>query len=775
MKKIFLLLVIIFYCISCIAEDNSIDSLYKILNKYKNNDTAFIKTKIAIGETESIFRISYWDSLITDCNYLLKKYSDTVYQKVFIACKAQSLNNIGFLKDNEGHPRSAIEYYLKSLALQRQIKDLKGEAITLNNLASSYYEIGENEKAIKYFTQSLKIQELINDKAGMAYTLNNIGGIYDNQGDVSKALEFYLRSLKLNEELNDNQGMVHALNNIGTIYDNQNDLVKALEYHQKCLSIREKINDQKGIANSLNNIANILKKQKKIKEALQYYLNAKKIQEQIHDNNLALTLKNIGNLYIAFGDPDCNKSPQICKEQGIKKAIGYFTTGLQLAVSRENKTALAYLYNGLADAYYSLNNYSQALEYGLKSLSIAQELGYPENIKVAAKTLKQIYFKQNNPKKALEMYELYVAMKDSIENEQTRKAAKSQEYKYQYEKREAQLKFEQDKRNALAAEARRKQQIVLTAMVIVLLIVVVFSIFMYNRYKLTQQQKQIIEKQKEEVENQREVAEHRRILAEEQKHIIEEKNKEITDSITYASRIQQAMLTSQDYIKNYLGQNFFIYYMPKDIVSGDFYWATYHKNIFYLITADCTGHGVPGAFMSLLNMSFLQEIIVEKNIVKPAEILNEQRNKIIKALNPTGTENSKDGMDCVLIALDIQNKILNFAAANNPLYLVRNNELIEYKPDKMPVGLSGQESKSFTNFEVQLQAGDTIYTFTDGYADQFGGPKGKKFLYKQLKELLLSISDKSTEEQKNILASVMNDWKKDVEQIDDILVIGIKI
>jgi len=762
--------------VTAFAGQNPPSKSIKIQVSKPADDTTLMQLKIEKGESESIFRITYWDSLSKECDRLIAKHTNEKIKRILTSYKAQSINNIGFINDNEGDTKSAIDYYKKCLEIQKSINDERGEAISLNNLGSSYYSIGENENALDYFIQSLTMQQKNKDKSAMAYTLNNIGGVYDNQGDVSKALEYYLQSLKIDEELKDNQSIVHALNNIGAVYDNQGELTKALEYYTKSLKIREELKDSKGIANSYNNIANILKKQKKYKTALQYYEQASKLQEKISDkNNLALTLKNIGNVYLTIGDPSCEEKEEECKKKGAEKAINYFSRALELAKENESKLGMAYSLNGLADAYFFKNQTQEALQYGLKSFEIAKGLGYPENIKVAANTLKNIYQKLNNHAKAYEMLTLYISMKDSIENDKLRKESKSQEYKYQYEKRESQLKFEQDKRNAIAAESKRKQQITLTAVIFVLIIVVVFSVFMYNRYKLTQQQKLIIEKQKEEVDHQRILAEQRQQLAEHQKEIIEEKNKEITDSITYASRIQRAILTSDEYIKTHLPTDYFIYYLPKDIVSGDYYWATYHKETFYLITADCTGHGVPGAFMSLLNMSFLQEVIVEKSILQPAEILNEQRRRIIKALNPTGTENSKDGMDCVLSAYDLKNKTLQFSAANNPLYLVRNKELIEYKPDKMPVGLSGQEGKSFTNYTIQLEEGDIIYTFTDGYADQFGGERGKKFLYKRFKEMLTENSQLSMEEQKQYIAAVMDDWKKEVEQIDDILVIGIKV
>jgi serine phosphatase RsbU (regulator of sigma subunit) len=229
-------------------------------------------------------------------------------------------------------------------------------------------------------------------------------------------------------------------------------------------------------------------------------------------------------------------------------------------------------------------------------------------------------------------------------------------------------------------------------------------------------------------------------------------------------------------------KNFFILFKPKDIVSGDFYYAQAHKppgsknEIFYICTADCTGHGVPGALMSMVGISRLNESILEKNLVHPNEILDNVRKGIIDSLNPEGSEEeSKDGMDCVLCAYDFKSNRLEFAAANNPLWLVRNKQVTEYKPDKMPVGKYSEDNKPFTLQSIDLQKGDIVYTFTDGFADQFGGPKGKKFKYKQLQDILLESSDLPLDTQKEVLNKKFEEWKGNLEQVDDVCVIGIKI
>lgn len=229
-------------------------------------------------------------------------------------------------------------------------------------------------------------------------------------------------------------------------------------------------------------------------------------------------------------------------------------------------------------------------------------------------------------------------------------------------------------------------------------------------------------------------------------------------------------------------KNFFIFYKPKDIVSGDFYYALAHQpkssknELFYICTADCTGHGVPGALMSMLGISNLNESIIEKNIHEPHEILNNVRNGIIESLDSEDkNEENKDGMDCVLCAFDFKNSTLEFAAANNPLWIFRDGEMLEFKADKMPVGKYHSELASFTQQKIQLQKGDIVYSFTDGFADQFGGEKGKKFKYKPFQEILIKNANQSMEAQKKVLETVFENWKGELEQVDDVLVVGVKI
>ena len=261
-----------------------------------------------------------------------------------------------------------------------------------------------------------------------------------------------------------------------------------------------------------------------------------------------------------------------------------------------------------------------------------------------------------------------------------------------------------------------------------------------------------------------------------QKHLVEEKHKEITDSINYAQRIQRSLLASEVLLNKNL-KNYFIYYNPKDVVSGDFYWAAnLPNNNFCLVTADSTGHGVPGAIMSMLNISCLEKAIEVAKLITPNDILNFTRKKIIETLAKDGsTEGGKDGMDCSLISINFTTLVMDYAMANNPVWIVRDSQIIDIKPDKMPVGKHDRDTEPFTLNTIQLKENDIIYTLTDGYVDQFGGANGKKFMSKNLKELLVRNSIYSLTKQNEILNSTFVNWINTNEQVDDVTIIGIKI
>jgi serine phosphatase RsbU (regulator of sigma subunit) len=289
--------------------------------------------------------------------------------------------------------------------------------------------------------------------------------------------------------------------------------------------------------------------------------------------------------------------------------------------------------------------------------------------------------------------------------------------------------------------------------------------------KIVEERTREVVEQKDEIERQRDVVTHQK--------------KEITDSIHYAERIQRAVLPDDSILKNYFS-DYFVLFRPKDIVSGDFYWMAEKEGKIIFTAADCTGHGVPGAFMSMLGVSFLNKIVIEEGVVHPSMILNSLREDIIVSLKQEGTvETNKDGMDIALCSVDIRNMKLNFSGANNPCFLIRmeNGEYAvnQLKGDKMPVAIYARMDE-FSNTEIDLQKGDTIYLFSDGFEDQFGGPDGKKFMKARLSKLFVENQDKPMTEQREIYSRTLDEWMSQPSpnwtpsgQIDDVIMIGVRI
>jgi serine phosphatase RsbU (regulator of sigma subunit) len=325
--------------------------------------------------------------------------------------------------------------------------------------------------------------------------------------------------------------------------------------------------------------------------------------------------------------------------------------------------------------------------------------------------------------------------------------------KHEFEREKLTIEKEQKIKDAYAQAEKKKQSLITIGISIGLLLVVFFLFFFMNRYRLVRKQKSVIEYQKQ---------------------LVDEKQKAIVDSINYAKRIQETLLANEEFLNTHI-PNHFALFKPKDIVSGDFYWATQHNDNFYLAVCDSTGHGVPGAFMSLLSIGFLSEAINEKGIVFPNEVFNYVRMRLIENISKDG---QRDGFDGILLCINSKSKEITYSAAhNNPLFIC-NDVICKLNADKMPVGL-GHNNESFQLYSLPKNSKGMLYLYTDGYADQFGGPTanagGKKFRYKQLDDLLTTNSSKSLNEQKLILENALSNWQGSLEQVDDITVIGIKI
>jgi serine phosphatase RsbU (regulator of sigma subunit) len=648
----------------------------------------------------------------------------------------------GFLYSN---PDSALNLSTIQYNYAKEQKQPKQMAIALNNKGAAYYIKGEYSQSLKYYFKAKKISEDLNDKQGLANANNNIAIIYAYQGFYAKALNHYFKSLKIYEEINDKKGVSTAYNNIGNIYYTQGNYEKALEYYFKSLAIRNELNDKHGIASSYSNIGTVYSTLNKFEKSLEYQFKSLNIKEEIEDKQgLCNSYINIGKNFYSKGDFDKAleyqfKSLKLCEEIDYKDGITFTLTEIALVLLEQKK-------------------YNQSLKYATKALQKANEIGNALLIRDASKVLYTLYKKLNNADEALKMFELYTQMKDSLNNKENQKAIQTLELKYTFEKEQEIQRQQHQKQLAIEKKEKEKQKVITYYTAGGLSLVLIFSVLIFNRLQVTRKQKNIIEQQK--------------IVVEEQRKIMEEKNKEITDSIQYAKRIQNAILPSISLVQKNLPQSF-ILYKPKDIVSGDFYWLEKAENLLFFAVADCTGHGVPGAMVSVVCSNVLTKVVTEEKIYFTDKILNRAKTLITESFAKSN-EDIYDGMDISLCCLNTETLELNWSGANNPLYIFRNKELIELKPDKQPVGKT-HNNVPFTSQTIQLQSQDSLYLFSDGYADQFGGEKGKKFKSKPFKELLQKIQYLSMKEQKEYLDNFFNEWKGNLEQVDDVCIMGVKI
>lgn len=593
-----------------------------------------------------------------------------------------------------------------------------------------YYE-SKFDSALVYFEKAVRLRKRIKDNIGFLKSNGNVGSIYFMNGNYETALKYYEETMKAEAALGFEEGKYFSVPNLAAIYQRLKMYDKALTLLRKS----EKIYNGKPaqLASVYDGLSDAFDGMKQTDSALKYSFAALNIAQELKEiraeNHAHIS---IGLLYNKL------KKPQIARQ--------HFLRSLELSKQLKDKRYEIAALGNLAAFEVDSNRTDSALKYIERIVQLKKELNISTNQEDLAKLFAQYYFNKKDYKSAYEQLYLYDKYTDSLYNIETNSRIAEIQEKYESDKK--------DRENQILQHENKTYKTTRNYLLVILLIAlttVVGAVFAYRKIKRSKE------------------------LVMKQKHLIEEKQKEILDSINYAKRIQYALLASDNLLSKHLPSHF-VLFRPKDVVSGDFYWATPTSDGFVLVTADCTGHGVPGAFMSLLNISKLSQAINENNITRPDLILNEVRSEIVAALNPEGsTEISKDGMDAVICKLDLPKMKLQFAAANNSFYIIRNNQLITCKADKMPVGKGHDDSLMFSFNEVDLHKGDMIYTFTDGFADQFGGPLGKKFKYKQFEELLLAIHNDPLEAQRQKLDETFSKWKGSLEQIDDVCVIGIKI
>jgi serine phosphatase RsbU (regulator of sigma subunit) len=599
------------------------------------------------------------------------------------------------------------------------------------------FEQNNTDSSVFYANQAYHLAKESNSMYLLCKANLVMGMVFQNTAEYKKAASYYVQGTALAEKLGDNQLLSQAYNGFGNLFSMQKQFESAASYYYKALEISKKTGDTRKVSVILMNLANIEYSKAfynndytKCNEA---YAEAYKWAFLAKDTSQIISC--LGNWGMSYGD-----------EGKFALSIEKLQQAITLANKVHNTSDLVSLKYYLGRTYVSMKENGKARIEHEESLELAKKLKDADFIAENYYSLSNVYYALKDYKLAYDYFERYKNLEDTLSNKDIVAELNTIKTKYETEKKQKQIELLEVNAN--------KDKVVKFSLLAGAVMLLFLAFLMFNRYRLKEKTNKLLE--------------HQNI-------IISEKNKDISDSINYAKKIQEAILPSAAEIQKVFPEHF-VLSLPKDVVSGDFYWFTQHEHLKLFVVADCTGHGVPGAFMSMIGNTLLNHIVIERKIVRPDLILNELRKEIIKSLKQGEHSQNKDGMDVSLVCLNTQTNELEMACANNPIWILKGDKtMVEIKPDKQPIGYVSGAGTEFSLQKYQAETGDIIFQFTDGFADQFGGPKGKKFKYIPFKELLVSLQDKSLSDQSLQLKDSFFDWKRDLEQIDDVLISGIRV
>jgi len=607
-----------------------------------------------------------------------------------------------------------------ALKIAKSLKDSSMIAESHMLLGYGSESKGNYKAALQNFIIATDLFKKNKNKTKLAQCYTAMGIVYWYQGFSDKAIEYYKKNISICLEINDENGTAASYGNIAIIFDENKDLDNALMYYNKALVIFEKNKRAMQTAACLDNMSLVYKQKQEYKTALDFNLRSYKLRENIGDTlGMLASMENLGGIFI------------------------------------------------------SLNKLDDAIAISNRVVTIATRLGAKEDIKFALLNLKEAYEAKKDFKAANAILNQLMEIKDSLRNIENANQIAELETKFKTKEKETELseiKLLQELREAENAEKLKKKNYSIVILSLIGVFILVLAFILLKRFK---EKKQVAE----ELSAKNNAIESQKTIIDMAYYELSEKNKDITDSIKYAQRIQEAIFPSATIFEKLLPQSF-VFFKPKDIVSGDFYWVEKGQDdSIFIAVVDCTGHGVPGAFMSIVGFNLLSKAIHENKCDTPADILQQVNFDLTETLKQTIEGNSvKDGMEISLCKWDKKNNEFTFAGANTIVYHATLNGIHTIKGNKHPIGgFYGEQLKPFQNIKIEIKPNDCVYLFSDGYADQFGGEKGKKYKYKQLEDFLLSNSEKSIQTQKELLGKEFDDWRGNLEQVDDVCVIGIKI
>jgi serine phosphatase RsbU (regulator of sigma subunit) len=640
---------------------------------------------------------------------------------------------------------SSAFYVEKGLKLYPGNKDHFAASEFLFACGQNWLQFGDYPTSIDFFSKALQRIDSAQNQLLYVFSLIGLGTAQTVSGNKVEARENLFRALNQYPGEKFPAMKIQLLNILGSNFMDGPEPEKSLEYFDKALSIAKQIQHPIAIAQVNTYLGNYYYLIKNFPLALKYY----------DEVLIASRAANVQNLEAAALG---NMASVLADQGNYQEAIKKHHEALRLFRDLNDKQGETITLTNLGDSYRETGKTDSSIFYYLKSQVLSEELGSLEDFIENYHGLYRVYESKGDFKNAFHYHKLFKKYSDSVFNAGNSRKLTELELRYKFAQEQKIKSLEHQKEIELSEARENRQKLIIYFSLGGLLLLVFLFVQVFNRSRERK-------KTNEELITKNE--------------IIEEKNKEITDSIFYAQRIQSALLNRPSEIQKFAPDHF-ILNLPKDIVSGDFFWSATRNNKVFFVLADCTGHGVPGAFMSMIGVSYLEDIIIGRGIETPGKILDLLREKIIGALNPSGSgQETRDGMDMILVSIDLNDHSFEFSGAGNPLWKLNTRDpgktFVEILPDKQPVGFFDPLfMKPFTTQKFSLAPGDILYGFSDGYADQFGGPKGKKLKYKALKELILSNAHLPCSAQKEKLQSAFLSWKGDLEQIDDVLVAGIR-
>lgn len=698
------------------------------------------------------------------------EYSE-VEKTQLLAKKALDLFDIGDLEQSLNLSRSTLNAC-------RKFELLELEAHLLLNVGMIYRIQGDFQQALEYLSLSHERALALGLYNNQGAALNQIGTIFRLQGNYPGALEHFFNALTTFQNCGDRVGVATVQNNIGIVYFYQGNFEKSLEYYLASFEFEKDRGDEYGMCISYINIGEVYKMLKKYDEALDYYdlaltLATKNEDKDPDGDSVGIIFNEIGSIYFMLDNYELSLSY-------LKKALSIF-------LKINNRQRLAESRINLAQLAIKTNDFNQAEEYLTLALDDANSIPSLDLQAKAHKLLSTVYEAQHLNTKAFEHFKAHILARDSIFNEDQMARMLETEMLFQFDKKMQQAKFEQEAKDIIMRESLKRQRLVRNFQLLALVVLVVASFYMYGAYKnkqrkntqLQTQQVHILQKNKEllknheEIRQQRDEIEKQNIALEESQNIIKAKNQRVISSIEYAQTIQQAILPPRQSLLEYFPKHL-VYNRPKDIVSGDFYWFSTIDDLQLISVVDCTGHGVPGAFMSLIGYTLLNQIVNEKKVVDPSEILMWMHEEVHQLLNQNGVgKQAHASMEISFAVIDNRKKSLTFAGAGLPLYLVNNGEATVVKGDIFSVGGYQRESNwKFDNHQINITPGLSIYLSTDGYLDQMN-PEMRKFGRKQFLQMLEDINPMECDQRKEYFHKSFEAHKGKHEQLDDVCVLGI--